>query len=296
MFEFAAYRFEFRALDEIRFPPGKSGNVFRGALGETLRREVCRPDCPGAGSCPHRAECAYARLFEPVLEGGPSGLASPPRPFVLRPKFEEGRPLAPGETLRLDLHLFDVRTPFLPHLIGALSQLARTGLGPGRGRAELDRVFTVDEQGRPAKTIRISLAPSSSPVSRIRVHFETPTELKAGGQVAEGLDFPVLAMRLRDRVSALNRLYGDGSVQLDWKGLAEQAAAVRTAASALRREEIERRSSRTGQTHPLGGLLGWVEYEGRLEPFLPLLRAGEWTGVGRQTVWGKGAYRLARVE
>lgn len=284
-FELAAYRFRFRAVEQLLFAPGQGGNVFRGALGAALRRQCCRSDCPGARSCPYREECAYARLFEPVLESGPSGLASPPRPFVLRPRFEEGRRLASGEALFLDLHLFDLRSPFLPELTAALAQAAH-------GRAELVEVTPL--AGR--AVIRIPLTPASSPVRRIRIHFETPTELKAEGQVVEGLEFPVLAKRLRDRVSALNRLYGDGSVQLDWKALATQAAAVRAAAGGLRRERIERRSSRTGQTHPLGGWLGWVEYEGRLEPFLPLLRAGEWTGVGRQTVWGKGAYRLARVE
>ena len=38
--------------------------------------------------------------------------------------------------------------------------------------------------------------------------------------------------------------------------------------------------------------MGSVEYEGDLTPFLPFLRAGEWAGVGRQTVWGKGFFPL----
>ena len=32
-----------------------------------------------------------------------------------------------------------------------------------------------------------------------------------------------------------------------------------------------------------------IEYEGELGEFVPFLRAAEWTGVGRQTSWGKGA-------
>jgi hypothetical protein len=51
---------------------------------------------------------------------------------------------------------------------------------------------------------------------------------------------------------------------------------------------IERRSSRTGQTHPIGGFQGTVEYTGPLDEFLPYLEAARWTGVGRQAVWGKG--------
>ncbi len=50
----------------------------------------------------------------------------------------------------------------------------------------------------------------------------------------------------------------------------------------------QRRSRGTGQTHSLGGFVGEVEYAGDLAEFVPYLRAGRFTGVGRQTVWGKG--------
>jgi CRISPR/Cas system endoribonuclease Cas6 (RAMP superfamily) len=51
---------------------------------------------------------------------------------------------------------------------------------------------------------------------------------------------------------------------------------------------VERRSSRTGQTHSIGGFVGEAEYEGDLAEFVPYLKAAKWVGVGRQTVWGKG--------
>jgi len=53
-----------------------------------------------------------------------------------------------------------------------------------------------------------------------------------------------------------------------------------------------RRSSRTGQTHSLGGFVGKAEYQGDLTEFVPYLRAAQWTGVGRQTAWGKGEFTL----
>jgi len=51
---------------------------------------------------------------------------------------------------------------------------------------------------------------------------------------------------------------------------------------------VERRSSRTGQRHSIGGLTGFVEYDGNLTEFLPYLEAGSWTGVGRHCTWGNG--------
>jgi hypothetical protein len=45
----------------------------------------------------------------------------------------------------------------------------------------------------------------------------------------------------------------------------------------------------------LGGFTGWAEYEGELREFVPYLEAARWTGVGRQTVWGKGEIGIERL-
>ena len=39
--------------------------------------------------------------------------------------------------------------------------------------------------------------------------------------------------------------------------------------------------------------MGGAAYEGELDEFMPFLRAAKWTGVGRQTVWGKGEIEIA---
>ena len=51
---------------------------------------------------------------------------------------------------------------------------------------------------------------------------------------------------------------------------------------------VERRSSRTGQRHGIGGFVGFAEYEGDLAEFVPYLEAAYWTGVGRHCTWGNG--------
>src|SRR5215471_3495424 len=83
-FEFYRFRFYFRALDRVHFPPGRSANVVRGAFGAVLHDTV-----PSE---------VYRRLFEPgaSLGAGPSGLADWPRPFVLRVAHLDGLVVAPG--------------------------------------------------------------------------------------------------------------------------------------------------------------------------------------------------------
>jgi hypothetical protein len=307
-FELLPFRFTFVASDNLFFPAGKSGNVFRGALGDQLRSLACRPECPGAKTCPHRDDCAYARFFEPVLESGPSGLADPPRPFVLRPAFTEDQMIPRGQSLPLDVHIFDPRTPFLPYLIAALAQLARSGLGPGRGRAILESVCSLNASRQPdtlvyqggrmqiealPEPLRLPLTGDAESVPRLRIRFTSPIELKSEGHTSSPLDFSVLIARLRDRIAALDRLYGSGTVRFDWNALSESASHVRTVSHSLHADHVERRSAKTRQVHPIGGFTGTVDYEGETGPFLPLLRVGRWTGAGRQTVWGKGAYELS---
>jgi len=285
-FDFFSFRFVFSALDPIVFPPGQPGNILRGAFGIAFRGIVCPPDCPGARHCPTRESCDYARIFEPVsfLVRGPSGFRDRPRPFVFRAAYLDGRSVQPDERFWFDVNLFETRNPPLEPFAQAFERLAKQGLGPKRGRANLVSV----EQ----RSISISLDPNSKETRALRVEFVTPTELKSGDRLVTRPDFDVLFARARDRVGALRALYGPGPLEIDFRAMRERAAAIRMTRSELRQVEAERRSSRTGQVHGIGGFVGVAEYEGALSEFIPYLDAAQWTGIGRQCVWGKGEVRV----
>ncbi len=286
-FEFYRFRFHFRALDQVHFPLGKSANVVRGAFGTVLRDAV--------------PPSVYSRLFEPgaALGAAPSGLADWPRPFVLRVAHLDGLTVPAGDSFYLDAHVFDLHQPALIHFRAALSRLAEKGLGPGRGRAELERTEQLDLRGAaqavwetPMAASVALLDPEPAPVSSITMCFQTPTELKADGGVAGRPEFAILFGRLRDRISTLRSLYGAGPLEIDFKGMGERAARIELRRSEVVWEQVKRKSGRTGQVHPIGGFTGEAEYAGDLAEFLPWLRAARWVGVGRQTVWGKGDVRV----
>jgi hypothetical protein len=134
--------------------------------------------------------------------------------------------------------------------------------------------------------------PIESMAESVTIRFQTPTELKSAGGLAERPEFPILFGRLRDRISTLRALYGAGALDIDFKGMGERAARVELRRSDLAWEQVKRKSGRTGQVHPIGGFTGEAEYAGPLAEFLPWLRAARWVGVGRQTVWGKGDVRV----
>ena len=308
-FEFYRFRFHFRSAGTLYFPVYKSGNIVRGAFGDIFRKLVCIPSCHDAKTCDIRASCPYARVFEPQAARGegPSGLADWPRPFVFRAAHLDGRSISQGESFHFDVHIFDVRDPALPYFVLAFAQLAREGLGPGRGRADLTSVDQLDlNDGTVAQVFEgeqfqmreltapniVDLSEAPERVDRLRVRFVTPTELKTGHQLAGRPEFGILFGRLRDRVSTLRALYGAGPLEIDFRAMGDRAAAVRMTRCDLQRTDVDRLSSRTGQRHPLNGFVGEAEYEGELGEFQPYLRLGKWVGVGRQTVWGKGEMEI----
>jgi hypothetical protein len=307
-FEFFPLRFEFTAREPLFFPPGKASNILRGALGVIFRRIACVPECQDARTCEIRHSCPYASVFAPVSDGeGPSGLADSPRPFVFRARHLDGHAIQPGQPFHFDLHVFSLDRTLLAYFVLTFAALAREGLGPRRGKADLQRVRRIAVGDLPEQIFyesstqmmagsvdpaSLSLDPVVAAPNKIRVEFLSPTELKHEHRVIGRPEFPILFGRIRDRISTLRSLYGQGPLDIDFQGIGQRAAIVRMTRCEGRRVEADRRSSRTGQTHSIGGFVGVAEYEGELAEFIPYLEAGRWTGVGRQSVWGKGEMEL----
>ena len=259
-------RFHCQAIDSLRFPPYKAANLLRGALGTILPASVFAPK---AGRT------------------GPSGLEDQPRPFVFRAAHLDGTSISPGQPFHFDLNVFDQLLEVRGQLVEAVTGIVRRGIGPGRGRAEL-----LDVTSEP---IELRLCADPAPVPRITVRFVTPTELKDGGRIVTQPEFGILFARARDRISSLRAFYGPRPLDIDFRALGERAAQVRMTRCEIRIIDVQRRSSRTGQIHSLGGFVGEAGYEGALAEFVPFLEAAQFTGVGRQTVWGKGQLEICRA-
>jgi hypothetical protein len=252
-FDLFALRFHCAAEAPIHFPPGETANLFRGQFGKILYR---------------RNPAMYARFFAPVVQAGPSGLHDPPRPFVLRVRHLDGATL---QHFHIGLNVFETNQPELESLRAVFGDLARESL-----RAEVCGLEGPD-------LLRLPLTGAHS-ARRVRVTFLSPTELK----YQESPEFGPLFSRIRDRVSTLRSLYGPGPLDTDFKAMGQRAAAIRMTRCDVERVSAERVSRSTGQRHPLSGFTGVAEYEGDLTEFIPYLEIASYTGVGRQTVWGKG--------
>jgi len=268
--EFFPLRLDLTARDALYFAPGKAANILRGAFGIALRRVATATE--------------YEHIFEPRGGAGPSGLADRPRPFVLRARHLEDASVPAGGNFHFQVNIFDAA--ICATVTRAFYEALREGIGPGRGRAE--------PRGSSGGRVSIDLQASAAP-SQIRVDFLTPTELKHEQRLVEQPEFAALFARVRDRIGALRAFYGAGPLEIDFATIGARAATVRMTRCEIRAVEAQRRSSRTGQTHPIGGFTGLAEYVGPLAEFLPYLDAAQWTGVGRQAVWGKGEIAVSCI-
>jgi hypothetical protein len=191
----------------------------------------------------------------------------------------------------------------LGHFIRSFTRVAADGIGQGRGRAKLLRVEPLGRNGSPrelpasrAAPLVLDLDPVPEPVRAVLVRFATPTEIKWRSGLVAPPEFAALFARIRDRLSSLAVLYGHGPLEIDFKGLGERSKQVLMTGARIQHVSVQRRSTKTGQTHPIGGFTGEVEYKGALAEFVPYLRAAWWTGVGRQTVWGNGMIEVHLME
>lgn len=265
-FDFFKLRFHVLARQAIEFPP-VAANVLRGGFGAIFKKHACVPECVDSKTCPRRGDCAYARFFAPESANGPSGLRDLPRPFVFRASHLNRIKIVSGGTFYFDVNLFEIRENSVDLIAHALAE--RFGA--------IERV-----EGR--EPVRLPLAPDVEMARAIRVRFLTPTELKG----ADRPEFGALFARIRDRISTLRALYGEGPLEIDFKAMGERAWRVSMTRCEIREVYARRTSRSTGQRHSLGGFIGEAEYAGDLGEFLPYLEIARWTGVGRQTVWGKG--------
>jgi CRISPR/Cas system endoribonuclease Cas6 (RAMP superfamily) len=223
------------------------------------------------GAALHESSPAiYARWFDPRWPEGPSGYRDAPRPFVLR---------GVSEGLDLISFLMEQNNEIEQALEGAI------------------RLVTNDHNIDTHRLDRLELTLEGTEASgRLRLEFTTPTEIKSAGRVLTRPDFFPLVERLAERVWALGRLYQDWPEQSGFRDLLTAAQQVELVAWEWSRTDWKRRSARSGEVHSIGGYTGWAEYHGPLGRVLPLLEIGRWTGVGRQTVWGKGEFQVAELE
>lgn len=254
-----------------------------------------------------------------MLKGAIDGVDKQVTARLLAPRVPE---LPPHHTLKAGTAAPAALLPVLLHAGGH----PRNHLGPGDrlhvrlrrlGRAEghvdrcildalgrLDQALVAEDVGiHGPREWPVEVDPQPTEDTRMSLKFITPGHIAwkdATGKtrVREDLPFPVLMRSARRRLETVCALYGELSAassdqfRADLDALAPRVTRTR---SSLRMEEWARDATGpdgSRDRHGMFGLLGEVEFEGPLGPFVPTLVAAREIHIGKQTSWGLGHIAL----
>ena len=129
--------------------------------------------------------------------------------------------------------------------------------------------------------------------TQLTLDFLTPTRILYDSHLTLDLVFHILIRNLLRRLSLLYYFHcgGDPS-EWDFKGIIEIAKDVKVKKQALTWHDWERYSTRQDTRMKMGGFVGNISFEGNIEPFMQLIKAGEILHVGKGTSFGLGKYRI----
>lgn len=225
-------------------------------------------------------------------------------------------PLLSGARLSFGMTLIGPTITKLPYIVYAVELMAQHGFGFARVPFKLEEVLIVNERN---ENFTIYTPQNKEPqMTRITPHqtevktlydlvawrltqldmqdtltllFITPTWVEIKKESLKSINCEQLVKRLSWRIARLFELYGDAPLIYDHKALIAQAATVETTSEHLWTHHFERYSNRRHDKTPMQGFLGEITYRGApLKELLPLIIAGEFLQLGKETAFGLGRY------
>lgn len=321
--EYRKFNFKIEAIDTLALPDYK-GSTFRGAFGYAFRKVVCALRKNDCSDCILKTRCIYAYIFEtsPSVDTAIMGMSKYnkiPHPFVIEPPEESKRIYSPQENLSFNLILIGKASDYLPYFIYTFDELGKSGIGKRKGKY---RLLKVENAGKTVysgedKTIRdvgierleipenidfnrrttgfpaVAQGENIEGQDSVALKFLTPARISYGRDLAVKLEFHILVRTLLRRLYLLYYFHS-GMQEPLWnhKQIIAEAENISIERDNLRWHDWERYSSRQAVRMKMGGLIGDIIYKGNIEPFMPILKAGEILHVGKGTSFGLGKYVL----
>lgn len=254
-----------------------------------------------------RSECLYATVFEKNYAEY-STHSELPHPFVIEPPETGKMKFSPEDSFSFHLLLFGNTTQKLPYFIHAVNLLGERGFGKRAGGIFEINSIQYDDTVIYSKTDQLLHQPPAMDLKyymdsksidstvQLQVQLLTPLRLKYENRIASHLPFHLLIRACLRRISTLFSTFGSGEPDLNYTEIISNAQKISTIKSNLRRLDWKGYSFRQKQEIHLGGLVGDVIYEGNLSQFLPLLKFGKRTHIGKQTTFGLGRFDMNIAE
>lgn len=269
------------SLKRAELPP-YLGSTLRGVIGQSLYRTDRE---------------AYEYLY---VNGKKSeGVQDIVKPYVIIPPetHKAQMVIEQGEELNFEFLLLGNAVKYVPSLVVALQNICRYGLGAQRYPFCLSRIMNSQDQrllwrnetyyGIGAHDIKLPFYELTDVTGTI-IRLCTPLRIRHKGQLLTDISFLTLIRNIVSRIVSITERYGGSMDREEADRILLLAAEIKVTKADLRLEHLERYSNRLKEKMDLSGLLGEVEFEGDLTPFIPWLLAAQILHVGRNTTFGMG--------
>ena len=309
--EYKQFQFRITTL-EVLILPSYKGSTLRGGFGHSFKRGVCAIRDKECSNCILKEKCVYSYVFETPPPSDTKMMRkykAAPHPFIIEPPPEKRRGYKPGDEINFGLTLIGRAIDYLPYFIYTFDELGKIGIGKGKAKYELSNVscdgkMLYDSASKTLKSFEAASLDVGVPTlakggeggfsnQQLTLNFLTPTRLLYNGALTLDLEFHIFIRNLLRRLSLLSYFHcgGDPS-EWDFKGMIEKSEEVTIKKKNLRWYDWSRYSGRQETRIKMGGFVGEIMFEGNIEPFMSLIKAGQVLHVGKGTGFGLGKYKI----
>jgi len=265
------------SIKKAKLPPFL-GSTLRGAIGQALIKE----------------KLVYNFLFNnKSLSQGQQDI---PNPYLLdlpdTNKFE----FEPSEELIFIILLLGEASEYTQAMINALKE-KEIGLGAARYpfilkqvKHEIDqRIIWKDGSFYEEAVCSTFLPYRALPnVKRAILRTRTPLRIRRNGQLLTEIDFVTIIRNITNRLMSLTSRYGGWVDEIEVQRIQDLASQVEIVHRDFELKDLTRYSNRLGEKVDFSGLMGSIEVQGDLTPFVPWLFAAQTLHLGRNTTFGMG--------
>lgn len=306
-FHFSMMKF-FLSFQKSGSLPQYKTSALRGGMGQMLLRVFCV--CPERqdGEC-QTCLCRERCIVQNIMYS----------PFRIKPEYvtdresagftlfcgDERNSVKKGDVISFEMILFGDMCSYFYPILQAFHMLGMEGLGHDRIPFTIERVENRREEaivdGVDIHTDRILLEDSFSYVEErcqemmpgegkrdVRIRFVAPCEIKYHGEALKKFQPEGVMAAIYRRVRMRKMFEGiepdDISYEIPERFQQESENRI-----------IKRHSGRQEDDIKLRGICGWMDLYDVDEEVIDLLLQGELTGVGKNTKFGFGKYRVERV-
>ncbi|NMB48047.1 CRISPR system precrRNA processing endoribonuclease RAMP protein Cas6 [Candidatus Kuenenbacteria bacterium] len=291
---FAKLSLEYVASKDISLKAGNKNNLIRSALGATLKR---------------MDEMAYqmffeGRLFELVGKKERVAMFAPDcqsgqKVFRLGDSFSFGLTLL-GANVAWSTYVQAFRAMFLEHGFELKAVWAWSNVSDDNSR---ELVVLDNDAARAVSELTIENLIDNyrieQPIRQLQIQLITPLRLVRGAGFVEQPTFADVVFACARRVENIYSTLSIGQAQppAEFTGLAEASLGINSTSEVVWQDWYRKQSRHGGQSMAMGGVVGMItatcDQLPYLNPFISLLKCGEFLHIGKGITMGNGGIKVS---